>query len=239
MKRSEQIQELAAALAKAQGQIKGAEKDRENPHFKSVYATLDSVWEACRAPLSSNGLALVQAPSVSIEGGVVITTLLMHQSGQWIETDLELAPRDGSPQAVGSAITYGRRYALMAVAGIAPTDDDDGNAASHPGLTSKPGALPQVKVGVKSNANQDALPVAPADYVCQFGQKFKGIAIRDIPAADLRDYVDYLKRSAAEQKKKPGGSVAEFVKNADAYLGGSDPQNFQNANSHAQSEVSA
>lgn len=135
--RSEQINELVAALAKAQGQIKGALKDAENPHFKSDYATLDSAWDACRAPLSSNGLSVIQSPCVTAAGSVQIVTLLAHSSGQWMESVLELVPVNRTPQSIGSAITYGRRYALMGMVGIAPRDDeenkekdDDGNAAN-------------------------------------------------------------------------------------------------------------
>lgn len=130
MKKSEQINELAAALAKAQSQIKDADKDGINPHFKSAYATLSSAWKACRTPLSANGLSIVQSPSTTESGNACVTTTLMHSSGQWIEDSLMLTPRDKTPQAYGSAITYAKRYMLMAMVGIAADEDDDGNAAS-------------------------------------------------------------------------------------------------------------
>src|SRR5262245_43637722 len=98
METSEQVNELAAALAKAQSEIKAAPKDRENPFYKSRYATLEAVWDACRGPLSSNGLSLVQGASSGPET-VTITTLLLHTSGQWIKDSLALVPKDGSPQA--------------------------------------------------------------------------------------------------------------------------------------------
>lgn len=129
MTKSETINELAAALAKAQGQIKGATKDSENPYFKSKYADLAAVWDACRTALSSNGLAVSQTLS-GVDGAVVVSTMLMHSSGQWIEDTLTLTPKDASPQAFGSAATYGRRYALAAIVGVAP-EDDDGNAATQ------------------------------------------------------------------------------------------------------------
>ena len=132
MKRSDAVNEIAAALAKAQGKIKGAVKDSTNPHFKSQYADLASIWDACRAALTENGIGVVQDPSVDGDR-VGITTLLLHSSGQWIESDpLWMTPRDISPQSAGSAITYARRYALSAMVGVAPTDDDDGNAAQQP-----------------------------------------------------------------------------------------------------------
>lgn len=125
---SADINELATALAKAQGKITGALKDSANPFFKSKYADLASVWDACRAALSENGLAVVQQTE-SDEQGVLVITTLAHSSGQWMRSTLRLLPKDSSPQGMGSAITYGRRYALAAVVGVAQVDDD-GNAAS-------------------------------------------------------------------------------------------------------------
>ncbi len=128
MKKSEQINELAAALSKAQGQIKNAAKDSANPFFKSKYADLASVWDACRAELSANGLAVVQVPE-SRDGQVGVYTILLHSSGQWVDGELFLTPVKDDPQGAGSIITYCRRYSLCGFAGIAP-EDDDGNAAS-------------------------------------------------------------------------------------------------------------
>lgn len=124
MAQSEQVNELAAALAKAQGKIRGAQKDGNNPHFKSKYASLDSVWDACREPLSTYGLSVVQ----SVQRGI-LRTVLLHASGQWIDGEIEI-PAGKNVQELGSAITYLRRYTLSALVGIAPTDDDDGNASS-------------------------------------------------------------------------------------------------------------
>lgn len=125
---SEQINELAGALAKAQGKITGALKDSANPFFKSKYADLASVWDACRTALSENGLAVVQLTE-SDDSGVYVITTLAHSSGQWMRARLRLTPKDSTPQGMGSAITYGRRYALAAMVGVAQVDDD-GNAAS-------------------------------------------------------------------------------------------------------------
>lgn len=130
MQTSEQINEIATALAKAQGEITGALKDSANPFFKSKYADLASCWDACRGPLSANGLAVVQIPGISEDATrMVLETRLMHSSGQWISSLLPIHPKDESPQAMGSALTYARRYALTAMVGVAQVDDD-GNAAS-------------------------------------------------------------------------------------------------------------
>jgi hypothetical protein len=128
---SESINELATALAKAQGKITGALKDSANPFFKSKYADLAACWDSCRLPLSENGLSVIQVPAAD-EQGVVLTTILAHASGQWIKSMLRMVPKDGSPQSVGSALTYARRYALAAMVGLAQVDDD-GNAASGKG----------------------------------------------------------------------------------------------------------
>lgn len=136
MTHSESIDQLAAALATAQSQIKGASRDSANPFFKSKYADLASVREACIGPLTANGLSVVQTPSTSPEGHVALTTLLLHSSGQWIADTLTVAPKDDGPQAMGSAITYARRYALAAFAGVAP-EDDDGEAAEGRGKSAK------------------------------------------------------------------------------------------------------
>lgn len=131
METSESINEISAALAKAQGQIENAIKDSNNPFFKSKYADLTSVWAACRKQLSENGLSVIQSPEESSHG-ISVVTMLCHSSGQWIRSKYSM-PCDSSkltPQVIGSAITYARRYALSAMVGIAPHDDDDGNEAS-------------------------------------------------------------------------------------------------------------
>ncbi len=129
--RSESIGQLAAALALAQSEIENAEKDTANPFFKSKYADLASVWRACRVPLTKNGLAILQPASAS--GNLVtVTTILAHKSGEWISCELTMPCEKGGPQAIGSCITYGRRYGLSAMVGIA-SDDDDGEAAEGRG----------------------------------------------------------------------------------------------------------
>lgn len=127
--RSASIAALAAALAKAQGEMEGAAKGNVNPHFKSKYADLASIWDACREPLSKHGLSILQP--VRADGPqVTVTTILAHSSGEWIEESLTMTAQKNDPQGVGSAITYGRRYGLASMVGIAP-EDDDGNAASN------------------------------------------------------------------------------------------------------------
>lgn len=128
MNKSEQIADLALSLSRAQGAIKGALKDSLNPHFKAKYADLASTWDACREQLAKNELSVVQMPDVSETGGIAVETILMHSSGQWISSRFVMPLAKPDAHGVGSAITYARRYALAAMVGIAP-EDDDGNKA--------------------------------------------------------------------------------------------------------------
>ena len=128
---SPELDQLATALALAQGSMQGAVKDRTNPAFKSSYADLASTWDACRVALSSNGLAVSQHPGRLEDGSVTVTTMLLHKSGQHITSVCSALPRDASPASVGSVVTYLRRYGLAAAVGVSP-EDDDGQAASQP-----------------------------------------------------------------------------------------------------------
>lgn len=169
MTTSEAINEIAAALAKAQGEMGGAVKDSANPFFKSKYADLASVWEACRAPLTKHGLSVIQFPKTEYSGTpeayewtaksgekrygvrvvciVSVLTRITHSSGQWMEDIVSTMLPTGDPQSVGSAITYLRRYALQSVAGVAPEDDDAERAHAN-----------------GQNAGQAATTMAPKGY---------------------------------------------------------------------------
>ena len=118
---------IAAALAKAQMAMGKARKDTTNTHFKSKYADLTSVMDACMPALNENGIAVYQP--VRVEGGTTfVDTVLLHSSGETLQCSLPLVVGKNDMQGLGSAITYARRYGLMCMAGIAP-EDDDGNAA--------------------------------------------------------------------------------------------------------------
>lgn len=128
--KSETINELATALAKAQGEIASASKSSENPHFRSRYADLASVWDACRASLSKNGLSVIQTVGQD-EAGFVLNTTLCHSSGQWIESQMHLLLAKQDMQGLGSAITYARRYSLASIVGVAQDDDDAEGAVNR------------------------------------------------------------------------------------------------------------
>lgn len=130
MEKSSSIIEIAKALHLAQGEMSGAKKGAANPFFKSKYADMNSVVDAVREPFCNNGLSYSQFP-IYQDGFAGVTTILMHISGEWLQDSLVLPVVKKDPQAVGSAITYARRYALQSIAGI-PSEDDDGHAASQP-----------------------------------------------------------------------------------------------------------
>ena len=127
MQKSDSIAAIAAALVKAQTQMSGARAAQTNPHFKSKYAGLEEVVEAVKKPFADHGIAFSQHP-FSDESGTGVTTILMHTSGEWLQSDYVLPMVKSTPQGAGSSLTYARRYALAAVAGL-PQRDDDGNEA--------------------------------------------------------------------------------------------------------------
>jgi hypothetical protein len=120
---SAELGKLLEALARAQAIMQGAIQDSSNPFFKSTYADLTSVWEACRDPLTKNGLSVIQTTQI-INGQNCLVSILGHLSGQWIKSVLEIKPSKPDIQSLGSAITYCRRYALSALVGVCPVDDD-------------------------------------------------------------------------------------------------------------------
>lgn len=121
---------VAAAFVKAQMSFAPALKTSNNPHFRSKYASLDACIEAVIDSLNSNGIALMQ-PTKECDSGVVVETLFLHESGEVLSGGILHVPAvKQDAQGYGSALTYARRYSLMAACGIAP-EDDDGNAASR------------------------------------------------------------------------------------------------------------
>jgi len=125
MEKSESITNLTKALVAFQATLKPVAKTETNPFFKSRYADLSGIWDSIRTSLSSNGLAVSQ-----LMEGENLNTMLMHVSGEWIASSYPINAKAPEPQAVGSAVTYARRYALSAILGIVADDDDDGEIAS-------------------------------------------------------------------------------------------------------------
>ena len=130
MNKSESITNLAKALAVFHTHVGKVSKDAKNPFFKSKYASLPNILEAIREPLDKSGIIVSQVPS-GVNG---LSTILIHsESGEWMEDTYTMpVAKQNDPQAVGSAITYARRYALASSLGLNVDEDDDGNAASQP-----------------------------------------------------------------------------------------------------------
>ena len=128
--KSDKIDKLAGALAKAQGEMDGAASKSSNPFFKSSYADLHTVIMSAIPYLSKNGLSVTQGNEI-IPGAVCVTTTLLHESGQWLRSKIKLPMEKVNAQGVGAATTYGRRYGLAAMVGIAQ-NEDDGNSISQP-----------------------------------------------------------------------------------------------------------
>ena len=119
------------ALIKAQSEMGAALKKATNPHFRSKYADLGAVQDACLEPLHNNGFAVIQ-PSGNDEGGAFVDTIFMHESGESITSRIYLMVDKNNMQGIGSAIPYARRYGLLGLSGVAPEDDDGHEAAKAP-----------------------------------------------------------------------------------------------------------
>ena len=151
MRKSETITELSKAFAKMQMELEQPFKNANNPFFKSKYVPLENVVDSITKASSKHGLSFTQFPSSDESGNVTVGTMVMHESGEWIEYDpIRLKPVKNDPQAVGSAITYAKRYALSAIFGITSDNDDDGNEATQLGRTT-PKAVPKKQVSTTSN----------------------------------------------------------------------------------------
>jgi len=227
--KSESIKNITAALCKVQSQIKDAQTDAVNPHFKSSYTTLAGVLSTIRKPLAAEGLAITQTLDVT-DGHAILVTSLLHVSGEWIEGRMLLNPVKNDPQGLKSAVTYARRTSLTAIVGIAE-DDDDANIASIKPLplpTALRSAIPPLNVGTTATG-----------FVIPFG-KFQGKSIDEVPLKELQDYVAYLQQSAAKDKKPMNKNaeqlalmVAEKARKSIGHNNGKG-DNFQ---AHAQEDI--
>lgn len=176
---------LFAALSAAQGEIEGASKDANNPYFSSKYATLAAVWEACRKALAAQKLGVVQSPGTD-EHGLFLETILGHASGEWISSKLYVTPVKDDPQGIGSAITYARRYALAAMVGVAP-EDDDGEAAMG-----------------RTKGKPADVPKTWREEICHVGSKAKGKPLSKLDNAQigaLHEYMSDPKNQTTKQDK--------------------------------------
>lgn len=140
MNQTEDIKDLVAALAKAQGKMEPAKFNKVNPHFKNRYADFTSCMDACRVPLSENGLSIMQYCE-TINEKLTLVTMLAHTSGQWIKSHFPLNPAKMDSQSIGSAMTYAKRYSLSAMLGIVSDEEEDDDGEAAHGRDSRPMAI--------------------------------------------------------------------------------------------------
>tara|TARA_R110000787_G_scaffold190705_1_gene302163 strand:+ start:2033 stop:2722 length:690 start_codon:yes stop_codon:yes gene_type:complete len=200
MKTSENISELALALATAQGSLKTAKKNSDNPFFHSKYADLSSVWDACREALVANDLAVTQVPSITDRGEMLLVTMLMHKSGEWISGEQLVSPaKANDPQALGSALTYFRRYGLSSVLGISfEGEDDDANAASTPAV---PSSEPRREEYPSRNVDPDMMcPIHGVEWFQSEKMKAAGRPFAHKPTGNETDWCERSKVMAKLQQ---------------------------------------
>lgn len=222
MEKSEDIKDLLTALAKAQGLMKVAVKDKMNPHYKSKYASPESIQEATKESLASNGLSVIQL--IEENNGTHLRTILGHSSGQWIASSFKLTITRQDMQGAGSAITYARRYALSAILNVASDEDDDANLAVQkqspfPDEWEQPKVKPKPKNVAPQSANPESFaPPSVADdfeeelkkYKIKFGKKYMGKTLFDIGIHDSKKYLEWLLGESKKAGKEPSEGVKEL-----------------------------
>jgi hypothetical protein len=200
IKTSSEIKELISALAKVQGELRPAVFNKVNPHYKTRYADFTSCMDACRDPLSKNGLAIIQTPQ-TINGHPVLVTMLAHESGQWLTGEFPLIAARQDSQGLGSAMTYAKRYSLCGILGIVADDDDDGNSA-----IGKPAPVEDDKITVEQ---ADVLIAVMTECDDEFRGKcmmrLKSIcptakSFYDVPPASYKKIMELAQKRAYELK---------------------------------------
>jgi hypothetical protein len=200
---SESIEELAPALAAAQAEMGSAHLDAKNPHFRSKYASLASCLNAAAPALAKHHLSIQQHPGFDAAAQLVsVTTMLLHKSGQYIQSTCHLplgGKRDG--HALKSATTYLRRTAIVSVLAL-PEEDDDGNATSAVSVARRapdPTPAPTKVTAADIQLYREMLGGVPLDYrlVADFFKVHGKPAASDANSAQLSARLDWCKRHAA------------------------------------------
>lgn len=200
MTKSESIKDLATSLSKAQGEIKNISKDGHNDYYNSDYATLGTVRDAVRDIFAKHGLSVIQLPALDSK----LTTILLHDSGEFVEETMDVSPvevydkdKQGNhigesyvtPQGLGSAITYARRYSLMGVAQIAPKDDDGEAAMARTDDHREHSARAASKNQSKSTGETPRAQEGPSNWKTlevHFGIKLKGLQVGSLKNDQLK-----------------------------------------------------
>lgn len=219
MERSESIAELAKALVKAQAAMTHVAKKkvakiqtRSGGEYSYSYADLADVWDTCRTPLTDNGLSVSQHPHYA-DGYLCVDTLLLHESGEWLLSTMRVAASDTDVRALGSAITYLRRYALASAIGLVSDEDTDGEGGDPPHQRAATnGSRPPQPT---ARSTPQAYTGDPAAHVLGFG-KYKGLTLGQIVKKD-RGYLEWL----ADQ-----GTYLDDRQRAQAVLDAEDEEAF-------------
>ncbi len=197
---SDEIKQIASALSKASSSIKPALKSAENPFFKSSYADLKEIDHACRLALTENELAISQV-TIPIDGIPFLVTILMHSSGEWIKSYYPITYDKSTPQAIGSGVTYARRYSLAAICNVV-TEDDDGEAATkrEKEIPKKIQAPPQDTLITKEYVDAQITPIkVPIPKTA-----------KQIYAEKLQSAKDLIELQSLISECKPEWNTAEF-----------------------------
>jgi hypothetical protein len=155
---TDSIKSLMAALRKVQAELGGVVKDSANPFHKNKYASLEAVIDTIKRPAHEAGLVWTQAPGAVVNGALEITTLLHHDSGEWMQSTYQIPMAKVDPQGAGGACTYACRYALMAIFGLPPIDDDAETAhgrVSQPTKVARPVPPPPADVATSRSIAED------------------------------------------------------------------------------------
>lgn len=199
---SDQINEIASALSKAQSIMKPAIKDKKNPHFRNLYASLNSVIEASKEALSVNGLSVSQQIT-EIGDKTFLVSTLMHTSGQYLRSYLAIKSDVSTPQKLGACLTYYRRYSLSSLIGIDAEEDDDGNEASKPTSKSVEQPKPPLKITPEQAEQITCLIEGNEDLkkkvLTTMKSKFGSDQMNDIPAAAFEPFTGWI-RSLIEKE---------------------------------------
>lgn len=202
---SEQLDQLYTSLAKAQAEMRDAELNSKNPHFKSEYADLTSIVKCSRPALTKNGLSVIQQMMIDPTGQTIMQTRLCHISGQWIESRLPVKPDREGVQALGSYITYLRRYSYTSLIGVVDQDDDgeasEGRTETKATISSK--TVPLVN-NEKITLDQAKVLLAEigmnTDLLDQILQGNKITKLVDLPAKSFEGILAFVKQTKVNRK---------------------------------------
>lgn len=228
------LDKLATALSKAQSEIQSAHKNDSNPHFKSKFANLESVWEAVKGPLTSNGLSIAQTIALRGDKPVLVTTLL-HTSGQTLVGEMPLIMARQDMQSLGAAITYARRFSLAAMMQVVQEDNDGEDNVDRRSQVSVVGMSSQPTKTIKQmhdeipppndndfpgeSSENDLNPLSDdlgdlGGFTLHAAKKFIGRRLMDIPYNDLVNYLEFWRKSST----KVTGALLKELETIQAYV---------------------